>query len=198
MKIVNVIYDDHPLSLNAKDALFFDDSWDVRQLKVDPEDLEKNADDFSSLEGLVVSVLSPRAFSLYRAALYQLIKLNEKIHFEDYSTTSNKIHKASFVGFNTKIADGVKVGLMSYIGCNSVISPNVIVGNYCWIGNNVFIAPGVKIADNVTIHDNTVISAGAKISKYNEIRKDVAENLNLLNKTIDTDFYGATALYSGI
>ena len=198
MKIVNVIYDDHPLSLNAQEALFFDDSWDVRQLKVDPEDLEKNVTEFSTLEGLVVSVLSPRAFSLYRASLYQLIKMNEKIHFEDCSTESKKIHKGSFVGFNTKIADGVKVGLMSYIGCNSVISPNVVVGNYCWIGNNVFIGPGVKIADNVTIHDNTVIGAGAKISKYNEIRKDVTENLSLLSKKIDTDFYGATAFYSGL
>ena len=198
MKIVNIIYDDHPLSLNAKEALYFDDSWDVRELKVDPESLEKNSVEFSNLEGLVVSVLSPRAFSLYRASLYQLIKMNKKIHFEDNSSESKKVHKGSFIGFNTKLADGVKVGLMSYIGCNSVISPNVLVGNYCWIGNNVFIAPGVKIADNVTIHDNTVICAGAKISKYNEIRKDVTENLSLLSKTIDTDFYGVTAFYSGI
>lgn len=198
MKIVNIIYDDHPLSLNAKEAIFHDETCDVRHVKVDPENLEINTSDFASMEGSIICALSPRAFSLYRASLYQLVKLNDKVHFDDFSTNRNKIHKGAFVGFNSRVSEGVKVGLMTYIGCNTVVSPNATIGNYCWIGNNVFIGPGVKISDNVTIHDNTVIGAGTNISKYNEIRRSISENTVISGKLIDTDFYGAQAVFSGI
>jgi bifunctional N-acetylglucosamine-1-phosphate-uridyltransferase/glucosamine-1-phosphate-acetyltransferase GlmU-like protein len=199
-KIINVLVDESNLSQNALVGISLENEFDINVITLNLYDLDSNHDLLQDLDGLLLVLLSPMTFSLYRGKLYQELVSNKKIESFELlrDTMHGRIAKWSYCGENTKTSFSSKVGLMTYVGVNSIISSNSSVGNFCWIGNNVTISPGVVIGNNVTIHDGVVIGSSAKIGKFNEVRNSIEPNSNLSSKAIETDFYGSTAYIHGL
>jgi hypothetical protein len=199
-KIINVLVDTGNLSQNALVELSLETEFDINVLTLDLFDLDSNHELLQDLEGLLLVLLSPMTFSLYRGKLYQELVSNKKIQAFEFLRDSmhGRIAKWAYCGENTKTSLSSKIGLMTYVGSNSIIGSNSSIGNFCWIGNNVTIASGVVIGNNVTIHDGVVIGSSAKLGKFNEIRNSIQPSTNLSSKVIETDFYGTTAHIHGL
>jgi len=194
-KLVNILVDKSRLSQNALlgVSLPADVQSSIVELEIDRLDNQFNL--IANLNGLVLNLVSPETFSLYRGKLYQILSSNKNIlPFDNYSSGQDvRVARWSFIGENSNISSSAKVGLSTYIGPNVVIGANSKIGNFCWLGEGVVIAPGAVIGNNVTIHDGVRIGTGSQIEKFNEIRQDLLANTNLTIKSIQTDFYGSTA-----
>ncbi|HUH72790.1 MAG TPA: UDP-3-O-(3-hydroxymyristoyl)glucosamine N-acyltransferase [Chitinophagales bacterium] len=67
------------------------------------------------------------------------------------------------LGENIQIGQGVYIGYNSKIGDGVILYPQVYIGNGVEIGENVTIYPGAKVLDNSIIGNHCIIHAGAVI-----------------------------------
>lgn len=197
--IVNVLVDKSALSKNALLSLALPSSYSLNVIELSQENLEKDLHTLAQLNGELINLISPETFSLYRGKLYQLLAVNSNISpFNALGNGAGSVARWSFLGENVTLSKTSKIGLSTYVGPNVVVGANASIGSFCWIGEGVIIAPGVVIGNNVTIHDGVHVGTAAVLSKFNEIRRNIAANENLIGKRIDTDFFDCTAYLFGI
>ena len=196
--IVNVLVDQSTLSKNALLGLSLPSSYSSNIVELSQENLEKDLHILAELKGEIINLISPETFSLYRGKLYQLLTANSNISpFNSIEDSAVSVARWSFLGENVTLSKTSKIGLSTYVGPNVVVGAHASIGSFCWIGEGVVIAPGVTIGNNVTIHDGVHVGTAAVVSKFNEIRHNIAANEKLIDKRIDTDFFGSTAYLFG-
>lgn len=200
-KIVNVLVDDSSESQNALMGLCLSDDLELIPTRLNINDLDLNSEVLAALEGVVINLLSPQTFSLYRGKLYQLLSLNKNIGPFTNQNTCNALSVArwSFIGDGARVSVSAKIGLMTYIGPNAVIAPNAKIGNFCWIGEGSVVGSAAVIGNNVTIGDGVIIGPSTRIGKFNEIRANIASNEECGPGLVELpDFYNVAARFNGL
>jgi hypothetical protein len=192
---VSILVDKSALSQNALLGINLDTLKSPNIVELSLDRLDDQLTILSGLQGQVINLLSPETFSLYRGKLYQLLAGNANI---TPMPSRNELPRWTFISENVNLSTSSKIGLSTYIGPNTSISANVKIGNFCWLGEGVVIGSGTVIANNVTIHDGVHVGPGVKINKFNEIRKNVEANKDLIAGSIETDFFDSVAYFNGI
>jgi hypothetical protein len=197
---VYILVDDSPWSQNAQRGLVLPAEYEAQPVCLDHHQLEANANQVATLRGYAINLLSPQTFSLYRGKLYQLLSHNRELKpfLNPPRNYEVKLHRWAWVSEAVEMGAGSSLGLSSFVGTHARIGPHTTIGNFSWIGEGAVIGAGVEIGNHVTIHAGVQIGSGSQIGRFNEIRRHKPCNTLLNGKTVELDFYGATAHFYGV
>ena len=162
---------------------------------IDYEDLTQTQAVVSGLDGYVICLSGPGAFSYERALLFSYLAQNKNVidAFPMLFEGKCKVGKWSWISAGAIVDGSASIGAMTVVLDGANLGKFSTVGNFCWVDESVHIGSGASVERHVTLLPNARLGISSRVRKNSEINKEIMRE-ETVGSVIDTDFFGARAV----
>ena len=167
----------------------------IELVAIDYEDLTQTQEIVSGLDGYVICLSGPGAFSYERALLFSYLAQNKNVTdaFPMLFEGKCKVGKWSWISAGAIVDASASIGAMSVVLDGANLGKFSTVGNFCWVDESVHIGSGASVERHVTLLPKARLGINSRVTKNSEINKDIMRE-ETVGSVIDTNLFGARAV----